>query len=112
MFFLLVFFRSNLFISFFKKSAVWDEEKDDELRQLAEEGENFNNRNPETQQDIVEFIQEQFTDDTKTSAQIRRRCLKLGIIQKTNSYKSPAVVWTEEMVEKLKIVFTEFKDQR
>jgi len=94
--------------NFVKRSGVWNEELDDELRQLATEAEAFNTRNPETPQEMVEYIEEQFTDDSKSSAQIRRRCIKLGLLQKQTLQRSSAVVWTEHMTNSLTQIFREF----
>ena len=76
----------------YNKSALWTEDLDDELRQLATEAETFQERNPEDF-DLVDYVAEQFTDDSKTTTQIKRRLIKLGLLQKSNAKKSHSVAF-------------------
>ena len=85
------------------KSAQWTDEQEDELRQLTaealrdlERAENV----PNVTDFMVDYVADQFTDDSKTTAQIRRRMMKMGLVQKAkNRPKSRPQVHEREEVE-------------
>jgi len=86
---------------------------DEELRKLAEENKLINETlPPDDQEDLMKFIEQSFSDSSKTTKQLRLRCVKLGLIQNANKSgpRSSAVVWTEDMAESLTILWREFAE--
>ena len=86
---------------------------DEELRRLAEENRLINETlAPDDQEDLMKFIEQSFSDSSKSSKQLRLRCVKLGLIQNANKSgpRSSAVVWTEDMAESLTILWREFSE--
>lgn len=85
------------------KSSVWTDEAEDELRQLVSEAQRDldameNGPDIPITDWIVNYVAEQFTsDDTKTTDQLRRRMMKMGLIQKIQKRpKSSATIERRE----------------
>ena len=96
-----------------KRSGMWSEEMDEELRKLAEENRLINETlPPDEQEDLMKYIEQSFSDSSKTSKQLRLRCVKLGLIQSANKAgpRSSAVFWTEDMADSLTILWREFAE--
>jgi hypothetical protein len=86
---------------------------DEELRKLAEENRLINETlPPDDQEDLMKFIEQSFSDTSKSSKQLRLRCVKLGLIQNAQKSgpRSSAVVWTEDMADSLTILWREFSE--
>jgi len=50
-----------------------------------------------------------FTDDSKTTNQIKRRLIKLGLLQKSNlKGRTPEAIWSESAEEKLENIFKNY----
>nr|XP_021188135.2 protein timeless homolog isoform X2 [Helicoverpa armigera] len=83
--------------------GVWSEEQEEELRRLYME----NQSNPETDQDVIDWILENLIDQTRTRRGVIKKLKELGLIFRAptkRSHKEPAR-------EKVPKVFSEEEDQ-
>lgn len=90
--------------------GVWSEEQEEELRRLYME----NQTNPETDEDVIDWIAENLIDKTRTRRAIIKKLKELGLIFKAPTKKSNAAavnknLWTTEQDEKLRALYDEHR---
>lgn len=90
--------------------GVWNEEQEEELRRLFME----NQENPQNDQDVIDWIQDNLIDKTRSRRGIIKKLKELGLIFKAPTKKSNAAasnrnLWTSEQDEKLKQLFDEHR---
>ncbi|KAJ8733265.1 hypothetical protein PYW08_001563 [Mythimna loreyi] len=94
--------------------GVWSEEQEEELRRLYME----NQSNPQTDQDVIDWILENLIDQTRTRRGVIKKLKDLGLIFRAptkRSHREPArektpKVFSEEEDELLKELWEQFKD--
>ncbi|XP_065094550.1 protein timeless homolog [Ochlerotatus camptorhynchus] len=90
--------------------GVWNEEQEEELRRLFME----NQENPESDQDVIDWILDNLIDKTRTRRGIIKKLKELGLIFKAPTKKSNAAaknrnLWTSDQDEKLKQLYDEHR---
>ncbi|XP_039444112.1 protein timeless homolog [Culex pipiens pallens] len=93
--------------------GAWSEEQEEELRRLYME----NQTNPETDQDVIDWISENLIDKTRTRRSIIKKLKELGLIFKAPTKKSNAAavnknLWTPEQDEKLRALYDQHRLNR
>ncbi|XP_022825293.1 protein timeless homolog [Spodoptera litura] len=94
--------------------GVWSEEQEEELRRLYME----NQSNPETDQDVIDWILENLIDQTRTRRGVIKKLKELGLIFRAptkRSHKEPGrekvpKTFTEEEDQMLTELWEQFKD--
>nr|CAB3517255.1 unnamed protein product [Spodoptera littoralis] len=94
--------------------GVWSEEQEEELRRLYME----NQSNPETDQDVIDWILENLIDQTRTRRGVIKKLKELGLIFRAptkRSHKEPGSekvpkTFTEEEDQMLTELWEQFKD--
>ncbi|XP_023244200.1 protein timeless homolog isoform X1 [Centruroides sculpturatus] len=92
-------------------NELWNEEQEDELRNLYQEYEN----NTEGGKDVIDHILEHMIDQTKTRRQVIRKLKQLGIVENAKQlHKQKSVSlkrdWTEEETTMLIQLYEKYKD--
>ncbi|XP_063704948.1 protein timeless homolog [Culicoides brevitarsis] len=92
------------------KKAKWSELEEEELRRLFME----NQANPETDEDVIDWLARNLIDQTKTRRQIIMKLKQLGLIFKAPTKKSNASaankrLWRPEQDEQLKELYDKFR---
>lgn len=90
--------------------GAWSEEQEEELRRLYME----NQANPESDQDVIDWIAENLIDKTRTRRAIIKKLKELGLIFKAPTKKSNAAavnknLWSTEQDEKLRRLYDEHR---
>ncbi|XP_075971735.1 circadian regulator timeout isoform X2 [Anticarsia gemmatalis] len=93
--------------------GIWSEEQEEELRRLYME----NQSNPETDQDVIDWILENLIDQTRTRRGVIKKLKELGLIFRAptkRSHKEPREKvpkeFSEEEDQLLKQLWEEYKD--
>ncbi|KAJ8727596.1 hypothetical protein PYW07_001715 [Mythimna separata] len=94
--------------------GVWSEEQEEELRRLYME----NQSNPQTDQDVIDWILENLIDQTRTRRSVIKKLKELGLIFRAptkRSHREPArektpKVFSEEEDQTLTELWEQFKD--
>uniref|UniRef100_A0A672G4V8 Timeless circadian clock n=1 Tax=Salarias fasciatus TaxID=181472 RepID=A0A672G4V8_SALFA len=91
------------------KKPSWTEEEEEELRKLYEE-----HRDSEDP-DIVETLLPLLSNSSRTRRHVVLQLVHMGLVQSTKELKKPKkgtgiVLWTEEQVQELQMLFEEFRD--
>ncbi|XP_026737157.1 protein timeless homolog [Trichoplusia ni] len=94
--------------------GTWSEEQEEELRRLYME----NQTNPESEQDVIDWILENLIDQTRTRRGVIKKLKELGLIFRAPTKKShreaakekAPKVFSEEEDQLLKDLWEEFKD--
>ncbi|XP_017475253.1 PREDICTED: protein timeless homolog, partial [Rhagoletis zephyria] len=90
--------------------GAWTEEQEDQLRMLFEE----NQRNPETDKDVIDWIIEHLNDKTRTRRMILKKLKELGLMFKAPTKRSTANaankhLWRTEEDEELQSLYDEHR---
>lgn len=92
------------------KNRAWSEEQEEELRQLFMR----NQENPETDQDVIDWIVENLKDRTRTRRGVIKKLKELGLIFKAPTKKSTAAsvnknLFMQEEDDKLRELYDEHR---
>ncbi|CAH0605836.1 unnamed protein product [Chrysodeixis includens] len=98
------------------EKGKWSEEQEEELRRLYME----NQTNPESEQDVIDWILENLIDQTRTRRGVIKKLKELGLIFRAPTKKShreatkekASKVFSEEEDQLLKDLWEEFKDSQ
>ncbi|XP_067623915.1 protein timeless homolog [Eurosta solidaginis] len=90
--------------------GVWTEEQEDQLRMLVEE----NQRNPESDKDVIDWILEHLGDKTRTRRMVLKKLKELGLSFKAPTKRSTAKavnknLWRTEDDEELQSLYDEHR---
>ncbi|TMW48117.1 hypothetical protein DOY81_006803 [Sarcophaga bullata] len=90
----------------------WSEEQESELRFLFEE----NQRNPETDKDVIDWILENLTDKTRTRRGVLKKLKELGLMFKAPTKKSTSAaqnknLWRSEEDEELRSLYDQYRTE-
>ncbi|XP_058811331.1 protein timeless homolog [Topomyia yanbarensis] len=90
--------------------GAWNEAQEDELRRLYME----NQENPATDQDVIDWIQDNLIDKSRTRRAIIKKLKELGLIFKAPTKRSNAAavnkhLWNQEQDDKLRQLYEEHR---
>uniref|UniRef100_A0A0K8V7G8 Protein timeless n=1 Tax=Bactrocera latifrons TaxID=174628 RepID=A0A0K8V7G8_BACLA len=90
--------------------GVWTEEQEDQLRMLFEE----NQRNPETDKDVIDWILEHLNEKTRTRRMVLKKMKEMGLIFKAPTKRTTAgavnkKLWSTEEDEELQSLYDEHR---
>jgi timeless len=95
------------------KKGTWTEEEDEELRRLFME----NQENPQTDQDVIDWIMDNLIDKTRTRRGIIKKLKELGLIFRAPTKKSTAAaanknLFKPEEDQQLRELYDQFRMDR
>ncbi|XP_054728280.1 protein timeless homolog [Anastrepha obliqua] len=90
--------------------GVWTEEQEDQLRMLFEE----NQRNPETDKDVIDWILEHLSDKKRTRRMVLKKLKEMGLMFKAPTKRSTANaanknLWRTEEDEELQSLYDQHR---
>ncbi|XP_039970840.1 protein timeless homolog [Bactrocera tryoni] len=90
--------------------GVWTEEQEDQLRMLFEE----NQRNPETDKDVIDWILEHLNEKTRTRRMVLKKMKEMGLVFKAPTKRTTASaankkLWSTEEDEELQSLYDEHR---
>lgn len=90
--------------------GVWTEEQEDQLRMLFEE----NQRNPETDKDVIDWILEHMNEQTRTRRMVLKKMKELGLVFKAPTKRTTASavnkkLWSTVEDEELQSLYDEHR---
>lgn len=95
--------------NFHRPPKSWTEEQEEELRRLYME----NQENPQTDQDVIDWILDNLIDKTRTRRGVLKKLKELGLIFKAPTKRSNAGrnknLWQHEEDEKLKELYDTYR---